>query len=569
MKALILAAGLGTRLLPYTEKTPKPLFSLGGKPLLEHTIERLVKAGCDCIAVNTHHLADRIETFLSAKSFPVPVFVSREQVVLGAGGAMKKLENFWGTEPFLVVNGDIVSDIDCDKAYRFHREHGCAATLALTDCDLFNSVAVDENGFVRKFLSPDERRARDGKILTFTGVQVLDRRILEYIPPGTFYSSIDAYANFLEDGGKIKACIPEGVYWKDIGSPERYREAVLDTMAPEAFCRAFSKVSGYSVGKAPFPMVRLKGDGSDRAWHRIHNGERSLVVAEHGIHAGEQTGEAEAFVKIGRHLFRKGVPVPEIHCHDIFSGIVFMRDLGDANLMETVLKEADPRAVEALYKKVVEKLCLMWSRGAEGFDPSWTWQTPRYDRALILEKECRYFTDAFLKNFLNMPVSFERLAPDFFRLADRATENSYEGFMHRDFQSRNIMVKNGEVHFIDFQGGRLGPIQYDLASLLIDPYTALDDSLQNRLLEYCLDCLKQTADVSPERFLKGYRYCAVSRNLQILGAFSFLGRVKKKDWFAQFVPRAMGTLRKNLDAFFPGGEFGLLKAVVDRAGSEQ
>ncbi len=559
-KALILAAGLGTRLLPYTEKTPKPLFSLSGKPLLEHTIESLVRGGCDCIAVNTHHLADEIETFLSAKIFPVPVFVSREPIILGAGGAMKKLENFWGPEPFMVVNGDIVSDVDYNRVYRFHLEHGCSATLVLTDCDEFDSVVVDENGFVRKFLSPEERRSWNNKAFTFTGVQVLDRRILDYIPAGTFYNSIDAYANFLEDGGKIKACVPKGMYWKDIGSPERYREAVLGKMAPEAF----SEDSAHFVGKAPLRMVRLKGDGSDRSWHRVYRGERSLVVADHGIHVGEQTGEAEAFVKIGRHLFRKGVPVPEIHSSDIFSGIVFMRDLGDASLMETVLAEANPATVEALYKKVVEKLCVMWSRGAEGFDLSWTWQTPRYDRALILEKECRYFTDAFLKNWLNMPVSFERLAPDFFRLADRAMENSYEGFMHRDFQSRNIMVKDGEVYFIDFQGGRIGPIQYDLASLLIDPYAGLDDALRERLVDYCLDCLKKIADVSPERFMEGYRYCAVARNLQILGAFSFLSRVKKKEWFAQFIPRAVETLKRNSEAFFPGGEFGRLKAVVDR-----
>ena len=558
MRAMILAAGFGTRLLPHTEKVPKPLFTLGGKTALEMSLESLARAGCDAAVVNVHHLADKIEAFLSKKSFPMPVFVSREPVILGAGGAIKKVENFWGDEPFLVVNSDIATDIDFKEVYEYHLARKNPVTVALTRCEAFDSVSVDERGLVRSFRRKGGLPGEGGgRLYTFTGIQVLEKKVLEYIPPGTFYGSIDAYESLMADGGTIGAFMAEHSRWRDIGNEERYRDAVLEIMAPQAFERAFSKPLS-----AAATCVALKGDGSDRKWSRIQDGTRSLVFVEHGIHADDgSTSEADSFVNIGKHLFERGAPVPEIVHHDVFSGFVFVQDLGDASLMDTVKDIGFGPAAEALYREAVESMVLMWRQGAVGFDPSWTWQSPSYDRALVLEKECRYFTDAFLRGHLHLNVSFDRLAPDFFRLADRAVEYGCPGFMHRDFQSRNIMVKDGHVFFIDFQAGRIGPVQYDLASLLNDPYVSLPETMRSRLLEYCAERFEQAANVPRERFLKGYRYCALARNLQILGAFSFLSGVKKKEWFAQFIPQALQTLKDNLGTFFPKDEFPLLKAV--------
>ena len=148
-------------------------------------------------------------------------------------------------------------------------------------------------------------------------------------------------------------------------------------------------------------------------------------------------------------------------------------------------------------------------------------------------------------------------------LADNAVQFGIKGFMHRDFQSRNIMIHEGQFYFIDFQGGRIGPIQYDLASLLADPYVALPSSLQNRLLQDCADLCEHQSGVSKDNFIKGYRYCAVTRNLQILGAFGFLTRVKKKQYFAQYIPKALETLKLNL-GYFPDGMFPELKRTVDK-----
>ena len=116
----------------------------------------------------------------------------------------------------------------------------------------------------------------------------------------------------------------------------------------------------------------------------------------------------------------------------------------------------------------------MQVRGAVSFDPKWCWDTPQYDRMLMLERESGYFLQAFWQDLLGMEEP-PGLQEEFFELADRAARIPAGYFLHRDFQSRNIMIHGGEACIIDFQGGRLGPLAYDLASLLIDPYVALPD----------------------------------------------------------------------------------------------
>jgi aminoglycoside/choline kinase family phosphotransferase/dTDP-glucose pyrophosphorylase len=559
MKAIILCAGLGTRLLPHTRQIPKPLFSIGGTPILEILIESLIRSGCHSLVINTHHLGDKIDFFLSQKKFGIPIKSCHEPVILGTGGAIKNVENFWDDTPFMVINSDIATDIDFRKVYDFHRHHRFPATLVLTDSTQLNSVSCDSDGFITDFYSPKDsvHCHSKKKRYTFTGIQVLNKDILDYIPKGSFYSIIDAYINLMKSGGKIKAFFATKSYWKDIGTPERYREAVLDQMIPEAFFKAFSEYP-----KIPPTITRLKGDGSDRGWFRLKSEKNALILADHGIHSGKAPCEADAFVRIGLHLHSRGIPVPRIFHDDTFSGFVFMQDLGDINLQKTLLDEKNPGAIKPLYEKVIVGLCHMWLEGARGFNPSWAFQTTHYDRELILQRECRYFVDAFLNDYLGLNIKFEDLAPDFDYLADRIHEFSNEGFMHRDFQSRNIMLNGRDIFIIDFQGGRLGPIQYDLASLLIDPYTALSPTFQGQLLKFCTDHLGAIISLSTEHFQKGFHYCAISRNLQILGAFGFLSRVKKKVWFEKYIPQAINTLKNNLNVYFKDDEFQLLKATI-------
>jgi NDP-sugar pyrophosphorylase family protein/aminoglycoside/choline kinase family phosphotransferase len=574
MKALILAAGLGTRLRPYTNHTPKPLFTLAGRPLLDIIIARLIDASCRAVVINTHHLHERIDSYLAGQTYPIPVITRHEPVILGTGGAIKNVADFWDDRPFMVINSDIFTDIDLKEVYGYHLNHLHPATLVLHDDPAFNTVTVDSKGFVRSFddrispyaaADPHSHRSASFKLentekLTFTGIQVLNPEILEMIPDNVFSSIIDIYEDILSQKKKIPAFISKDYYWKDLGTPERYRQVVFDDMAPKAFKAAFP-------GRVNAKIVRtaLYGDGSDRKWYRVTGGNASLIMADHGIRQDDSTCEANAFVSIGLHLKSKGIPIPKIYLYDTFSGHVFMEDLGDMNLQTFIKNIKNQERIVSHYKVLIKTLGKLSIDGRKGFNPAWTFQTAAYTEDLILEKECRYFVDAFLNNYLGMNIRFNDLEAEFRSLAEKALRFSVNGFMHRDMQSRNIMVKKDRFYFIDFQGGRLGPIQYDLASLLIDPYVNLPRAVQNALLAFCVETLSPVLRVSPDQFLFCYQYCALTRNLQILGAFGFLTRIKKKTYFEKYIPNAIKTLQYHLSTL-QHEEFPTLTSIVRQIG---
>ncbi len=569
MKALILAAGFGTRLLPFTKNTPKALFPIAGRPLLHIMILSLQNAGCKAVIINTHHLYKKIDSYLMQQKYAIPVITRYEPEILGTGGAIKNVADFWDDNPFMVINSDIFTDIDLKKVYDFHLNHSHPVTLVLHYDPQFNTVSVNKNGFITDFhdsTPPPSRSVSGSNIyrpgetekLTFTGIQVLDPQILELIPDNMFSSSIDIYRQLISENKKVCAFIAKEYQWKDIGSPERYNQLVFEQMAPEAFKYAFPSWPDKKIFR-----TKLKGDGSDRNWYRLTSGNRSLVMADHNIRKNQSTSEVDSFVAIGRHLHDKDVPVPEIYLHDTFSGLVFMEDLGDVNLQTLVLNTQKPEEIISYYKSVIGLLGKLSATGAKGFDPAWTYQTSHYNQDLILEKECRYFVDAFLRIYIGMNISFKDLEDEFRTLADMALEFSVIGFMHRDMQSRNIMVKNNRFYFIDFQGGRLGPVQYDLASLLIDPYVELSPWVRNQLLNFSGKTLPALLNIDPGNFLTCYTYCSITRNLQILGAFAYLSRIKEKTYFEKYIPNAIKTLKHNLSVL-ENTEFPDLKSVVEK-----
>jgi aminoglycoside/choline kinase family phosphotransferase/dTDP-glucose pyrophosphorylase len=560
MKALILAAGFGTRLLPFTQNIPKPLFTISGRPLLDIIIRTLEKAGCEAIVINTHHLHEQIDLFLMSQEYTIPISTRHEPVIRGTGGAVKNVADFWDEQPFMVINSDIFTNIDLKKVYAFHTSHPDPVTMVLCEDAEFNTVWVAPDGSIRNFDSRETGNVSpNGRRLTFTGIQVLDPEVIAYIPENAFFSIIEAYKNIIAAGKRVRSFLARGYYWKDIGTPQRYKDAVFETMAPEVFRKVGHGSAAIEIGRQ-----RLSGDGSDRIWYRLSpshesansantgpqvsgaDDRRSLIMVDHGIRLKHTTSEADAFVAIGNHLFAKGIPVPKIHAFDTFSGLVFLEDLGDFHLQDMVRNAASPDEIWAYYCAVIRLLVHMSVSGTDGFDLSWTCQTAKYDRNLILEKECRYFVDSFLLGYRGLDLRYDDFAEDFSNLADKTMEFALNGFMHRDMQSRNIMVKDGQFYFIDFQGSRIGPMQYDLAALLIDPYVELPLPLQNRLSDYYIDRLTACMDLDEKRFREGYKYCTITRNLQMLGAFGHLSRVKGKTYFEKFIPPALESLAHNL-----------------------
>ena len=569
MKAMILAAGLGKRLRPFTANTPKPLFPVAGRPLLDIIIRSLQNAGCEAIIINTHHLYKKIDSFLSGRKYSIPVFTHYEPLLLGTGGAIKNIADFWDDQPFMVINSDILTDIDLRDVYDFHLNHKYTATLVFHDYKEFNNVLISKEDFIRGFYEEksNENIGYERK-LAFTGIQVLNPKILDFIPAGLFSSIIDAYRELIFSGQRLKAFIAQKHYWKDIGTPESYREAVIDKLAPKAFKQAWPDFTFKNIR-----CDRIKGDGSGRRWYRVTAEEhlpgkvyevplRKLIMVDHGIRAQSATSEVDSFIAIGRHLYDWGIPVPEIHLYDNFSGLVFLEDLGDVKLQKLILNTNDPEKVALYYKTVIDVLINMSTSGAEGFDISWTYQTPYYSKDFILEKECRYFVDAFLRGYLGMDYFFEDFKDEFELLAEKTLKFPVNGFMHRDLQSRNIMFKDNKFYIIDFQGGRIGPVQYDLASLLIDPYVDLPYQLRAQLVDYCIKGFAKFLQINEDQFRYCFRYCSLTRNLQILGAFGNLIRMSGKSYFEQYIPAAVKTLKYNLSVF-EDAEFPGIKAVVE------
>ncbi|MBN1843612.1 MAG: phosphotransferase [Deltaproteobacteria bacterium] len=549
MKAMILAAGLGTRLLPLTQEKPKPLFLIAGRPLLDILIRTLQDSHCEAVIINTHHLAEMIDEFVQAQDYGIPVHTRYEPTILDTGGAIKNVEDFWDENPLLVINGDIFTNIDLAQIYRFHLGHRHLVTLALHDYSQFNNVWVDSKDHITGFgdtapcppTAPDVITSANDRQLAFTGIQVLDPQVLSFIPERTPCSIIDIYCEMIRAGITLKAFVPGNHYWHDIGTMAGYHGAAREALARKALAKAVPE-----IGEGILAWSELKGDGSDRTWHRVSLGKTSVIMVDHGPPPEDRTCEADSFVDIGQHLLNKGVPVPHIYGYDRPTGLVALQDLGDLHLQTVVRRTGDQVELLAHYKAVIDLLITMAVEGAKGFNPAFTYQTPYYDQRLILEKEARYFVTAFLNGYKGLRTDFEKLKEGFELFAKRALETGLVGFLHRDFQSRNILVRNEKYYVIDFQGGRLGPLPYDLASLLIDPYVELPEDIQQDLLAYYLDRLSGSVPVNRQDFLRAYRYCAINRNLQILGAFGFLSRVKEKTDFEAYIPAALASLKIRL-----------------------
>ncbi len=538
MKAMILAAGLGTRLRPFTRHTPKPLFTIGQQPLLGIIIERLCQAGCKAVMINTHHLHEQIEAYVSHHAFPIQVETRYEPEILGTGGGIANVADFWDSGPLMVINADIVSDIDLARTFGDHQGHDFPVTMVMHHHSDFNTVSVDTDHFVVAFGPSQEQKT--WRKMAFTGIHVLDRRVLDFLPSKGPAHIIDAYEQMLACGEKIKAHVVRDHYWQDIGTPQNYSAAVYDHMAPMAFKHAFGSRPAF-----PITRHRMHGDGSDRHWYRLEADGQTLIMVDHDIRPHPGWQEVDAYVAIGRHLHAIGVAVPHIFLHDNCAGLVFMEDLGEQHL-QALIPQQTKSEKRRFYEQVIDQWIHLAIEGAKEFDPAWTHQSTHYDRDLILEKECRYFMEAFLHGYLGWNIAYEDMAVEFEHLVDGVRQFGINGLMHRDLQSRNIMIKAGRIHFIDFQGSRMGPLQYDLASLLIDPYVALPVGLQDQLRAYCTAKLQLRHGLDPDRFQQGYRYCALTRNLQILGAFAFLSRVKGKIEFKKYIPQAVKSLQHNL-----------------------
>ena len=248
MKAMILAAGLGTRLRPLTNDRPKALVEVAGHTLLEIALSRLRVFGVREVIVNAHHHAEMIVEYLKANSnFGMRIEVSREEELLDTGGGLKKAAPFFldsaGNlqEPFILHNVDVISSIDLGRMLRFHAEQAALATLAVQDRPTSRYLLFDESGQLcgrRAELNGQAelvRPAEQPQALAFSGIHVISPQIFAKMEEKGAFSIIDAYLRLAAQGEKIVAFRADGCYWRDLGRPESIVEAARDLISGKYF----------------------------------------------------------------------------------------------------------------------------------------------------------------------------------------------------------------------------------------------------------------------------------------------------------------------------------------------
>lgn len=222
MKAMILAAGLGTRLRPLSDLKPKALMPVANRPVLERNIEYLVRHGVTEIVVNIHHHPEQMLSFLRRGAVHARIETRVESEILGTGGGIRNTAGFWGREPFVVMNGDVLTDMDLTRACEQHRKTRPLATLILHDHPPFNKIRIDADGRIT-----DIPRSYGPEGLAFTGIHILEPEMLPHIPEG-FSDIVDTYRRLMGAGKTILSHVSRGHSWHDIGSLPDYLKANRD-----------------------------------------------------------------------------------------------------------------------------------------------------------------------------------------------------------------------------------------------------------------------------------------------------------------------------------------------------
>ena len=308
-------------------------------------------------------------------------------------------------------------------------------------------------------------------------------------------------------------------------------------------------------------VTRLTAAGSNRVYYRLILADGSTVVGVEGTNADEN----RAFLVIGRHLREAGLHVPEILAVSDSGMCYLLQDLGDDalfGLMESARESGNYSAEQvALLDKVMNLLPDFQFKGGEGLDGRVCFPCESFDRRSIFW-DLNYFKYSFLKA-TGLEFHEARLEDDFERLASVLLADApYNTFMYRDFQARNVMVKDGEPWFIDFQGGRLGPVEYDLASFLWQARAAYPSHLREHLIDTYIKSLARYRKVEANSFRKGLMHFVLFRTLQVLGAYGFRGYFERKQHFIESIPQAISNLRELLDAGVGAAEYPYLIEVL-------
>lgn len=569
-RAVVLAAGLGQRLRPLTLAHPKPLLPVDGVPMLERMVRMLEGWGVEEVAVNAHWLAPQIEKWAARRAGKAKIRVSVEREILGTGGALKALKDFIGEEPFWLANGDVVADgLKPGPIVEAFEKSGRFAGCWLSEGAGPRTVEADPEGRVCNWKS---EFPGDWGTYTYCGVALLSPEVIGYLPEAKHCSVVEAYEKaMMTDARFVVGADQEDAFWADCGTFESYLETnaalnpdgfdrnpnvlldgvkLLDT-ADLAGCAVTGGLIGGKFEETAIVGVAQTGDarlealckemgwaredaaavflgtrGSDRTFWRLVNGdERAIGVTwdgrtrpENGRYAGHARVLAEA-----------GVAVPRVLADLPAMEALALEDCGDESLEKLAGAEGADRV--KLYRPALEAMKALHGAGTE----------LALARDLKLEAPFgpelyKWEHDLFETYCVKARYGYERLPEEVRKDLERAADELGKErpvLVHRDFQSSNVLCRgDGTVALIDFQGMRLGPASYDAASLLYDPYVALEEGEREKL-----------AKLYPQ---KNLAYAAVQRLAQALGAFGRLEEAGQPQ-FGKYVPMALANLLSAAD----------------------
>ena len=517
-KAIVLAAGHGTRLRPFTCATPKPLMPVWGEPMLSRIVSMLRAWGVEDFAFNSHCLHEQVKAWAdafrrdaSADGGKVRVKVSYEPEILGTGGALNPLREWIGGEPFYLVNGDVVAenapDPAADASFGDPAVIGCAL---VTEAGPRTIEVEPSTGFVTNWRSEDA--GLDGTF-TYCGIAALKPDVLEFTKPDGFSSIVSAYEAAMMQGRFVKAVVDPGMLWTDAGTIPSYIDLNRDG-DDNAFADIPQVKAALEAAGAGEKVEFIGARGSDRVFFRSDKG---IVILyddgnrdENGLYAGH-----------ARWLKSKGIPVPEVVADLPAIKTLVLSDCGSEKTMS--LDE---------YAKVVETLAKFNALGSDAgiakigllpeFDgETWLWERNLFAKHCLASRFGREMPEAAKRELESVAAILEK---------------EPKALVHRDFQSTNVLWNaDGNLAIIDFQGMRLGPAAYDLASLLYDPYAKTGEKAREALA-----ALYAKESGRPE-IAKTLPYAAVQRLVQCLGAYGRLASVGQPQ-FGRYVMPALENL---------------------------
>jgi NDP-sugar pyrophosphorylase family protein len=644
-KAVLLAAGFGTRIRPLSYDTPKPMMPLWGKPLIGHAIDLVQSWGVSEILVNTHHAPESLLHYCRERSSAsCHIQVSFEPSILGTGGALKRADWFIKDGPFWMLNTDIAADVDPAPLVRAFRRHKALAALWMHPSRGPRTVAM-RGTHIQDFASPTP--GTDGTY-TFCGLQLLSPRILDYLPEAEFCSVVDGYRNAKRKRQQVLGISLPDTFWADLGSPERYLAAHRDVLlarkrrepgkrlllpkqlksmqarVPEhistkgfvavgdhvVFPDANAKVrqascpsyledsvlwngavvrsgthltnsiigrdtvvrgtigSSTAVRTDPLPndvilsaalsalshrrpreggspqpslhsplatLISLPARGSDRTFERIQTPHTSAILVRYDDSARRENARYASHTRL---LKRHGIGVPGVLLDLPELKATLFEDGGDRAL-DSEFATLSPRRRQTLYRRVLDQLVLLHRLPRRTLtrlelEPPFSPKLYAWERDLFAE----HFLDAYLR----LPAdTIQRIKRELAGLAD-TLDRVPQVLVHRDMQSSNVLLKGRDLTLIDFQGMRMGPAAYDVASLLCDPYVMLDANLQDGLLAYYL-AQAPHADSTRATF----HTAAVQRLGQALGAYGRLSALPGASRFARHIPPACQMMQRMLN----------------------